>query len=172
MCRNGIHCCKQAMDCLDYYPLDSRFCEVLPSGEVITEGDKTVCRGITVVREVVGDRLSDIFDGPYEKRHANGQLRQEFTYKDMKREGPCKCWWENGRLMREFSYKDGKQEGPYTSWYDDGQLWIECTFKDGKLDGPFKSWWGDGSLQTEYFYKDGVLDIVHACRVANADNSN
>ncbi len=29
MCENRIHCCKQALSCLQYYPRDSRFCEVL-----------------------------------------------------------------------------------------------------------------------------------------------
>ncbi len=88
MCKNGIHCCKQALSCLQYYRRDtSRFCEVVPAGEMTTEGDKTVCRSITVVREIVGEELSTLLSGLY------------------------KSWWKNGQLQAECNYKDGKLNG-------------------------------------------------------------
>ncbi len=156
MCKNGIHCCKQAMDCLRYYTREvSRFCEVVPSGEMITDGDKTVCKSITVVREIVGEELSDLLSGPYKSWHANGQLLRECTYKDGKKDGLYKSWNENGQLWLEGTYKDGELDGPCKRWNYNGKPWKDCTYKDGKLDGPCKRWNRDGQLIIECSYKDG-----------------
>ncbi len=134
MCKNGIHCCKEALSCLQYYdPDDSLFCEVVPSGEMITKGNKTVCRSITVVREIVGEELSALLTGQ------------------------CKGWWRNGQLAHECTYKDGKKEGTDKQWYENGQLAHECTYKDGKMDGLCKEWYANGRLQDEWTFKDGKM---------------
>ncbi len=159
MCVNGIHCCKQALSCLQYYRRDdSRFCEVVPSGEMITEGNKTVCRSITVVRELTGEELSTLLTGPYKSWYDNGQPRIEYTYKDGRKNGLYKEWHENGQLQIEFTYKDGAKEGQYKIWHENGQLWNECTYKDGKLDGPYKKWYTNGQLWEGCSFKDDKQD--------------
>ncbi len=158
MCKNGIHCCKEALSCLQYYSRDnSRFCEVVPSDEMITDGDKTVCRSITVVREIVGEELSDLLSGPYKRWHANGQLLQKRTYKDGKLDGQCKSWHESCQLWKDCTYKDGKLDGPCKEWYANGQVKLEFTHKDDKLDGPCREWYANGRLQDECTFKDGEV---------------
>ncbi len=185
MCKNGIHCCKHPIACRQYYPRNSRFCEVTPVGKMLTDGNKTVCEGITVIKEITGEDLSDLLSGLYEERfwdgqlslvgtykdgklegqrkiwYKNGQLGRECTYKDGKRDGPCKDWHENGQLWKEFSCKDDKLDGLYKDWYGDGQLWRECTYKDGELEGLYKCWYGNGQLLIECTYKDGKKDGTH-----------
>ncbi len=180
MCKNGIHCCEEALDCLQYYKRDnSRFCEVVPSGEMITKGDKTVCRSITVIREIVGEDLSSLLsglqkwwyengqlwcehvykdgklDGPYKGWYENGQLWYDHVYKDGKLDGPCKEWYANGQIQNEQTYKDGRLDDQHKKWYPNGQLREECTYKDGKLEGPYKDWYANGQLLCECTYKDG-----------------
>lgn len=55
MCRNGFHACESPMEVFDYYDmLDSRFCEVEQSGEIVREKDGTkICSSkIKIVAEL------------------------------------------------------------------------------------------------------------------------
>ncbi len=159
MCKNGLHCCEDPLSCLQYYERDiSRFCEVSPEGEVLTKGDKSVCKGLAVVREIIGEELSSLLTGPCKLWHENGQLAGERVYKDGKLNGLYKRWYANGHLRCECTYKDGKPEGPCKEWYENGQLWLECSLQNNKLEGLRKSWHTDGRLKQECTYKDGKLD--------------
>jgi antitoxin component YwqK of YwqJK toxin-antitoxin module len=57
-----------------------------------------------------------------------------------------------GQVKSECNYKDGKRDGAEKGWYEDGQLKSECNYKDGKWD-LWKGWNEDGQLQ--FNYKDG-----------------
>jgi antitoxin component YwqK of YwqJK toxin-antitoxin module len=81
-----------------------------------------------------------------------GQVKSECNYKDGKRDGAKRFWYEDGQLKSECNYKDGKRDGAEKGWYEDGQLKSECNYKDGKWD-LWKGWNEDGQLQ--FNYKDG-----------------
>ena len=56
VCNNGLHFCEKLGDVFDYYQRDgNRFFEVVASGTVKTEGNKSATSDLTIVRE-----LSDI----------------------------------------------------------------------------------------------------------------
>ena len=60
LCRNGFHACESPMETFDYYPmLDSRFCEVEQTGEILKEENSTkVCSSkIKIVAEL---KLADM----------------------------------------------------------------------------------------------------------------
>ena len=61
-------------------------------------------------------------------------LRYEWYYKDGKRaDGKTRGWRPNGQLKQEGTYKNGKKDGLQTEWYENGQVKSKGTYKNGKL---------------------------------------
>ena len=54
ICKNGFHFCEKVKDCFNYYSFDSRnkVAEVVASGEIITEHDKSCASEIEILSEV------------------------------------------------------------------------------------------------------------------------
>ena len=51
------------------------------------------------------------FTGKAVSFYANGQKRQEATYKDGKYDGLWSWWYENGQKSREENYENGNENG-------------------------------------------------------------
>ncbi len=140
MCKNGIHSCANPRHCLTYYPLNSRFCEVALVGENYTMNDKTVSRGITVIREITGDELKSLLTGSFTKYWSadyGGGVKEVGSYKDGVQEGPhilYSGWW---RTVSH--YIDGKLDGMVTTYKKDSVM-TETMYMDGKRDGPYKEY--------------------------------
>jgi antitoxin component YwqK of YwqJK toxin-antitoxin module len=96
-------------------------------------------------------------DGLQRVWHKNGQLGQEFNYKDGKEVGLFRSWYENGQLKYEGNFKDGKEDGLFREWYENGQLKSIWNWKEGKLDGLTRDWYRNGQLEYEANFKDGEL---------------
>lgn len=72
--------------------------------------------------------------------YENGQLLEQYTMIDGKKEGLSRWWWENGQLATEDNYANGKKEGlsrswyyeSGDSWYESGQLVYEENYVNGK----------------------------------------
>lgn len=171
--RNGFHCCKNALNCLNYYDENYRICEVHIGSEFITDDDNTVTRSITIVREVVGDELSILLTGFSEswnnyKWYVNGKLHREgdlpafidsvgsqywFMHGKQHRDGDFpaeihkmgnKKWYKNGKLHRENDLPAIIQSDGSEMWYKNGELHRENDF-------PAKIW-RDGIQE---WYKNG-----------------
>ena len=57
-CKSGFHACVDPLDVFRYYPAgSSRFAEVVLSGEIRTEGDKSCATEITIVKEITLSEL-------------------------------------------------------------------------------------------------------------------
>ena len=58
-CRRGMHFCKKAADCFNYYSFDpnNKVAEVIAYGEVSEEGDKCATNKLEVVREIPWSEL-------------------------------------------------------------------------------------------------------------------
>ena len=58
-CRRGMHFCKKAADCFNYYLFDqnNKVAEVIAYGEVSEEGDKCTTNKLEVVREIPWSEL-------------------------------------------------------------------------------------------------------------------
>lgn len=54
VCSSGMHFCKKAADCFNYYPFTSEnhVAEVIAYGEVVEDGDKCCTNKLEIVREV------------------------------------------------------------------------------------------------------------------------
>ena len=53
---------------------------------------------------------------------------------------------DDGPLKEEGMYKDDKKDGYWRIYYDNGKLKLEATYKDGMLNGFYKSYLEDGTL--------------------------
>jgi len=57
------------------------------------------------------DKVNYLRGEPYTgistKHHSNGQLQNEFNYKDGKWHGLMRIWFENGQLSHEYNCKNG-----------------------------------------------------------------
>ena len=85
LCGYGYHFCEKIIDCLNYYPLDSRFCEVRAGENTISDKNKTVTDEITIVRE----------------------LKRRELRKLLYNQGEEKRWVEDGKLQSQCFYKMG-----------------------------------------------------------------
>lgn len=59
ICNKGMHFCKRASDCFNYYSFDpnNKVAEVIAYGEVSEEGDKCATNKLEVVREIPWSEL-------------------------------------------------------------------------------------------------------------------
>ena len=63
LCSNGFHFCKQGVDVLVYYSnyLNQRYFEVEAYGEILTDGNKSVCSQIKIIKEVSMQEIIRMF---------------------------------------------------------------------------------------------------------------
>jgi uncharacterized protein len=91
-------------------------------------------------------------------RH-NGQLREEWNYKDGELYGRQRSWFANGQIEYEgASHYNGKLIGKATWWYKNGQIKEENNYKDDKEDGKWTAWYENGQKRQEGNYKNGKAD--------------
>lgn len=58
MCQKGFHFCINSCDVLNYYSdADCKYAIIEAEGEIQTEGDKSVCNKITIVKEITKNDL-------------------------------------------------------------------------------------------------------------------
>ena len=62
ICNKGMHFCKRASDCFNYYSFDpnNKVAEVIAYGEVSEKGDKCATNKLKVVREIPWSELLDL----------------------------------------------------------------------------------------------------------------
>ena len=54
LCKSGFHFCKQIRDVFNYYGFDknNHVCEIEASGTILSDGDKSVCSEIKIIKEL------------------------------------------------------------------------------------------------------------------------
>jgi hypothetical protein len=62
LCKSGFHFCKEPNNVFNYYTFtsDNHVCEIEAIGEVLGEGDKSVCGTIKIIRELSWDEVLKI----------------------------------------------------------------------------------------------------------------
>ena len=108
-------------------------------------------------------------DGVHKKEYANG-VWDETTYKNGKKEGLYRSYWQNGKPQVEIDFRDNKANGIAKYYYRSGNISQERSLKDGKIDGVWKSYDENGKILMQDFYKDGALLDHHGRPVNGAHN--
>jgi len=87
--------------------------------------------------------------------YPNGNKEREGNYKNDKKNGLWKAWYEDGKIRVEDEFKDGKLHGFTKIWQENGELLYEGKCKEGKADGVWIFYDKDGKKMQETEYKDG-----------------
>ena len=120
---------------------------------------KTLKRSITVlVCLILFTSCTKSIDGKKEKEYI--EKRKGITYyKGTPFTGEIFKNYKNGQVSEEYNYKDGKQDGLYKGYYENGQLSYKANYKDGKLNGLSEQYHENGQLHYKLNYKDGKEDF-------------
>ena len=78
-------------------------------------------------------------------------------WKNGKREGATKYYWENGNIYVSVNYVDGKISGQEIFYYKDGSIATADSYINGLKNGECKSYFNDGTIRKIENYKDDVL---------------
>jgi antitoxin component YwqK of YwqJK toxin-antitoxin module len=87
----------------------------------------------------------------------NGELKEMAHFKDGKIHGFAKFYFENGKLKTEYNFKDDKIHGLFKRYYENGKLEIENNFKDGKAHGSYRVYYENGQQSVEAYNKDDKM---------------
>lgn len=180
MCNNGFHCCSSPLECLLYYNMPLRLCEVSIGAEFLKDFNKTVTSEITIVREIIGDEFKSMMTGCL-SWHGNkscfvdGKLHSTGDNPAVIHASGDEFWYRHGKLHRDgdepaIVYANGNRE-----WYRDGEK-----HRDGDLpallykdpygrDVYHQSWYKKGNLHRDgdkpaeiyldgdqFWYTDGI----------------
>jgi len=93
--------------------------------------------------------------GEYKEWHFNGQLFQQFFYKNGKKEGESKSWRDNGQLDTHCYYENDMLNGEFKTWFENGALCEIFHYENGEKHGECKTLFENGQLYQHLFYKKG-----------------
>jgi len=65
-------------------------------------------------------------------------------------------FYDDGVMQFVGEYRNGRRNGTWKTWYDNGRLWSTNTFVDDISDGPTSSYHQNGKMYYEGFYRQGV----------------
>lgn len=105
-------------------------------------------------RECQSDR--DKIVGCVEKEIFLG-FRVERPYKDGKKNGVAKEYYESGKLQTEAPLKDGEQNGVEKSYYENGRLQFKKPYKDGRANGVEKAYYSSSEPFADVIWNNGEI---------------
>ena len=94
----------------------------------------------------------------------NGQVLQEYTYKNDKLNGEKKEYYENGRLKTHCTYKDGSAYGSYVEYFDnkENSIATEYYVENDTIKGASYNYYFDGSMQLASRYDESGA-LIYSC---------
>ena len=149
-------------DLIDKGVLKKVLLELISSGDIenknLFSGEKKVGEWITYDKNGVIRFINNYKDGKkyglQKSYYDNGTLdlfERNITL------GVCvyKKYYQNGQLLQEGETKDDVEVGDFKLWYENGQLCQIGSFKDGKEDGEWKYYYENGNLELKGHFKNG-----------------
>ena len=95
-------------------------------------------------------------DGEERKMFKNDSLAEYRFYKNGRKVGIHKSWFENGQQKFEYPYsQNGVYHGTLKEWYSNGQQVKEFNYVDGKESGTQKMWLSNGNIRANYTVVNG-----------------
>lgn len=98
--------------------------------------------------------------------YADDQKVEEGPYKDSKKQGMWKAYFNNGRLKNELTFINNRANGYAKMYYENGNLAEEGMWKDNKWIGPYKYFHENGNIAKEWNHDEtgkrvGVQKYFH-----------
>ena len=94
------------------------------------------------------------YNGKYEEYEYN-KLKCEGGYKEGRKHGVFKTFYDSGNVKEEKPYKEGKLDGTHKTYYTNGKIEQERNYRAGKQNGKDMYYESDGTLRRDHSYKDG-----------------
>lgn len=94
-------------------------------------------------------------DGFYKAWYENGNLKETRIFDNGLKTGIHQGFWENGKRAFFFRFKNGEYEGRQWKWYRSGKIFQVKNYKNGHEEGPQKEWNEEGKLVVNYEAKNG-----------------
>tara|TARA_R110002049_G_scaffold25557_7_gene89668 strand:+ start:1577 stop:2146 length:570 start_codon:yes stop_codon:yes gene_type:complete len=105
-----------------------------------------------------GDRIYNglPFTGLAVQRRGDGQLASEEPFKNGRRHGLLRRWFDNGELAFESAYERGRRDGMTRSWWRNGNIRSKTMYVEDKANGIAWRWYRDGEKFKRYSFSAGV----------------
>jgi len=119
-----------------------------------------------------GEYVDGLEEGPW--TYQLGDIKVEGSYKEGKRTGTWKYWYDNGNLNFEGSYLDDNADGKHIYYWDNGKVKEEGNYIMGKREGEWFKYNYDGTLFLTTLYKNGIEIKYDGVKIKppTEDNSN
>ena len=98
-----------------------------------------------------GINLSNVYD-------EEGNKNAEENYKNGKKVGSWKIFYQNGKVSKEVNYKDDQLNGPYKEFFDSGTRKIEGVMVNGEFDGKVTIYHPNGKIWQTGTYTSGLKE--------------
>ncbi|AFU99256.1 toxin-antitoxin system YwqK family antitoxin [Simiduia agarivorans] len=79
-------------------------------------------------------------------------------YRDRPFTGTAVSYHDNGALRSAQQFREGRRHGYLREWFEEGQLAFDASFARGERHGLMKSWWRNGNPRSSSFYLHNQLD--------------
>lgn len=95
------------------------------------------------------------FSGTAKAEDSNG-LTTYLDYKNGKRDGLKRTYYENGKLRLQAEFKNNMLNGTLTGWNKNGQKLIEIQYANDKENGEIREWYPNSNMKMQGKYIDGI----------------
>lgn len=99
-----------------------------------------------------------LFEGEIRKYNLRGYLWYIEEYKDGKKHGQQKYFYDDGNVKSYSLFKEGKKHGIDREYYNNGKIKEEKEYNEGVLDGFFRKFYENGKLKEECSYDNDVKE--------------
>ncbi|MFZ2969307.1 MAG: hypothetical protein WA080_09675 [Sulfuricurvum sp.] len=101
-----------------------------------------------------------LFDGFITMYYKNGKIKEVTNFRNGKREGLRKLWYENGQIEYEIPFENNQVNGILRQWYSNGKKKSISNHVNGKLAGMSYVWYENGQLGIEIeYYQNNTIGI-------------
>jgi len=88
--------------------------------------------------------------------HRDGKIKGKGFYKNGKKEGSWKYWFDNQRVRSSLFYKNGEEEGIQETWHENGQKRSRKQYLDGRAHGEWEAWYSNSQKKESLSFNDGL----------------
>ena len=103
--------------------------------------------GLLYARQNVENNINTMY-------YDNGDVKEEETLKDGKREGVFKSYYAGGQVKSVGYYRAGKRDGLFKKFYENGQLMFKAQYRAGAIEGNIEMFDVEGDLVRKWDAKE------------------
>ena len=96
-------------------------------------------------------------NGKVRYKFPSGKLKSIVNYKDNKKIGTSRTFYETGEKQYEIPYVDGKKHGLVKWFYKSGKLYRSTSYKEGLKHGAQIKYWESGKVKSEMFFEANMM---------------